>query len=273
MFRKGRHPHQLASDSAPPSDRKRGPHPEPFRIAPSGNKWTKSIPFPMPRTRPESAPRTFPRDTSPHHANFAARSPSQPRGVTHPRRDTRDHSLRTETTPAPSGELLVGAEDCESEALSSDQVHRDFANNKPRRSRVAHKERGSLRLTYGDFEPSFRNRDRDKVMKPHGSNAKLKSKPKVSNNKKAEVFIPSIVSVGNLSRILRVSLGRPRFIRKHPGLLFCNQVDSSERCGKPEWRKRPPTTTVRQPLRPLRCGLTPVSSPDLRIRCPSGRRI
>ena len=166
----------------------------------------------MPRTRPESAPRTFSRDTTPHLANFAARSPSHSRDVTHPRGDTRDRSLRTETTPTPSGELSVEVEDCESEALSSDQVHGDLANYKPRRSRVAHKERGSLRLAYGDFEPSFRNRGRDKVMKPHGSNTKPKSKPKVANNKKTEVFIPSIVSVGNLSRILRVSLGRPRFI-------------------------------------------------------------
>lgn len=209
-FRKGRHPHQLASDSAYASDGKRGSRPEPFRIAPSGHaKWTKSIPFPMPRTRPESTPRTISRDPAPHLANnLAARSRSHPRNVTHPRIDPRDHSLRTEATPAPSRELIVEAEDFESEALSSDQVHREPANNKPRRSRVTHKERGSLRLAYSDFEPSFRNRGRDKVMKPHGSNAKLKSKPKVLNNKKTEVFIPSIISVGNLARILRVSLGR-----------------------------------------------------------------
>jgi hypothetical protein len=206
----------------------------------------------MPRTRPESTPRTISRDPAPHLANnLAARSRSHPRNVTHPRIDPRDHSLRTEATPAPSRELIVEAEDFESEALSSDQVHREPANNKPRRSRVTHKERGSLRLAYSDFEPSFRNRGRDKVMKPHGSNAKLKSKPKVLNNKKTEVFIPSIISVGNLARILRVSLGRPHFIWKHPRLLFCDQVDSSGRCGKPEWGKRPPTTTVRQSLSPL----------------------
>jgi hypothetical protein len=204
----------------------------------------------MPRTRNESSPRT----TAPHLANSTARSPSHPQSATHPRRNPRDHSLPAETAPAPSEELSVEVEGFEVEAPYSDRLHGDLANNKTRRSRVAYKERGSLRLAHGNFEASFRNRDRDKVMKPHaphGSNAKFKSKPKVLNQKKLEVFIPSIISVGNLARILRVSLGRSHFIWRHSKLLFDDQVDFSERCGKPGWRKRPLTTMVRQPLKPL----------------------
>ena len=200
----------------------------------------------MPRTRTES----FPRPTAPHLANSAARNPSHPQSATHPRRDPRGHSLRVENAPAPLEELSVEVEGLEIEAPYSDRLHGDRANNKTRRSRIAYKERGSLRLAHGDFEPSFRNRSRDKVMKPHGSNTTFKSKPKVLNQKKLEVFIPSIISVGNLARILRVSLGRSRFIWKHSKLLFDDQVDSSERCGKPGWRKRPPTTMVCQPLKP-----------------------
>jgi hypothetical protein len=166
----------------------------------------------MPRTRPESAPRPISRDPAPHLANSAARSLSHPRSATYARRDPRDHSLRTEAAPAPSEELFVEAEDFGSEALSFDRVHGNLTNNKSRRSRVAHRERGSLRMAYSDFEPSFRNRSRDNVIKPHGSNAKLKSKPKALNRTKPEVFIPSIISVGNLARVLRVSLGKPRFI-------------------------------------------------------------
>ena len=181
----------------------------------------------MPRRRPESSPRTTSRDSAPHLANSTARSPPHPGNATYSRRDPRDRSLRVETTPAPSEDLFVEAEDFESEALSSDQVRGDLANNKSRRSRVAHKERGSLRSAYNEFEPSFRNRSRDKVMKPHlpqGSNAKLKSKPKVLNKTKPEVFIPSIISVGNLSRILRVSLSRSHFIRIHCRYLFTSVI-------------------------------------------------
>ncbi|KAI9466239.1 hypothetical protein BJY52DRAFT_1240593 [Lactarius psammicola] len=208
-FKRGRHPHDLVSDSVQASDGKRGSRPEPPHIAPSGHsKWKKPIPFPMPSRRPESSPHTVSRDPAPHHANSAARSLPHPGSVTHSRRDPRDHSLRAETAPAPSKELFVEAEDFESEALSSDQVHAGLANNKPRRSRVAHKERGSLRLAYNDYGPSSRNRSRDKVTKPHGANAKLKSKPKVLNRTRPEVFIPSIITVGNLARILRVSLSR-----------------------------------------------------------------
>ena len=200
----------------------------------------------MPRTRTES----FPRPTAPHLANSAARNPSHPQSATHPRRDPRGHSLRVENAPAPLEELSVEVEGLEIEAPYSDRLHGDRANNKTRRSRVAYKERGSLRLR-SDFEPSFRNRSRDKVLKPHESNAKVKSKPKVLNRIKPEVFIPSVISVGNLSRILRVSLRRPRFISKHSRHSFSDQVDSSGRCGKREWKKRPLTTMVRYPSKPL----------------------
>ncbi|KAH9079440.1 translation initiation factor IF-2 [Lactarius deliciosus] len=198
----GRYSRDLASDSAQASDGKRRSRPEAFGVAPSGHsKWKKPIPFPMPSRRPESSPRPTVRDSAPHLANSAARGLPHLGSATQSRIDPRDHSLRAETVHAPS-------EDLESEALPSDQVRGDLAYNKPRRSKVTHKERGSLRLAYGDFEPSSRNRSRDKVMKPPGSNAKLKNKPKALNQTKREVFIPSIVSVGNLARILRVSLSR-----------------------------------------------------------------
>ena len=247
-FKRRRDPHELASGSTQVSDGKRGSRSEPSRFAPSGHtKWKKPVPFPMPRTRPESSSRTTSRDPAPHLPNSAAQSLSRPRSAMHLRGDLKDHTLRAKTVPAPSEELFVEAEDFE--APSSDQVHGDFAS-KTRRSRVAHKERGSLRLR-SDFEPSFRNRSRDKILKPHESNAKVKSKPKVLNRIKPEVFIPSIISVGNLSRILRVSLRRPRFICKHSRHSFSDQVDCSGRCGKREWRKRPPTTMVRYPSKPL----------------------
>ncbi|KAH9005183.1 hypothetical protein EDB86DRAFT_2882080 [Lactarius hatsudake] len=178
----GRYSRDLASDSAQASDGKRGSRPGSFRIAPSGHsKWKKPIPFPMPSRRPESFPRTTVRDSAPHLANSAARG--LPHLGAQSRIDPRDHSLRAETAHAPSVETA-------------------------RRSGRSRENAGSLRLAYGDFEPSSRNRSRDKVMKPPGSNAKLKSKPKVLNQTKREVFIPSIVSVGNLARILRVSLSR-----------------------------------------------------------------
>ena len=175
----------------------------------------------MPRTRPDSTPRTSSRDFAPHLANSAARSLPHLGSAMHPRRDPRDHSFRAETAPAPSEELFVEAEDIESEALPFGQVRGDFANNKSRRSKIAHKERGSLRPAYSDF----RTRSRDKVMKPHApheSNAKPKSKPKVLNRTRPEVFIPSIISVGNLARILRVSLSRLCFIWVHSRYSFAS---------------------------------------------------
>jgi len=208
-FKRGRLAHDLVSNSAQASDRKRGSRPVPSRSAPSGQaKWKRPIPFPMTSTRPEAYPRTISRDPAPHLANSAARS--SPHLGRASGRDSHEPSLSAETTRAPSEELFVEGEDFESEALSFDHIHGDLANNKPRRPRGTHKERGSRRPAYSDSETSFRNRSHDKTIKSHVSSTKLKRKPKLLNNQaKPEVFIPSIISVGNLARILGVSLSKP----------------------------------------------------------------
>ena len=95
----------------------------------------------------------------------------------------------------------------------SGHSHEELRDNRSRRSRLAHKERGSLKRAYRDGEPA-RNRNRDTPVKSHVQIVKPKGKLKVLNGAKREVFIPGIVSVGNLARILGVSLGGPRIIWK-----------------------------------------------------------
>jgi hypothetical protein len=88
-----------------------------------------------------------------------------------------------------------------------DYAH-DESRDKSRRSKVAHKERGSLRRAYsGDELP--RIRDRITPVKSHAQTVRSKGKLKALNETKRQVFIPSFVSVGNLARILGVTLGGP----------------------------------------------------------------
>jgi hypothetical protein len=88
-----------------------------------------------------------------------------------------------------------------------DHIREVLKESRARRSKVAHKERGSLRRTFRDDDLPSRIRNRDTPTKVLVQNSKPKSKPRALNETKVEVFIPSIVSVGNLSRILGVSLG------------------------------------------------------------------
>jgi len=104
-------------------------------------------------------------------------------------------------------EDLVEEAPFEGEISYSDHALEVLKESRARRSKVAHKERGSLKRTFRDDDLPSRSRNRDTPTKVLVQNSKPKSKPRTLNETKVEVFIPSIVSVGNLSRILGVSLG------------------------------------------------------------------
>jgi hypothetical protein len=192
---------------------KRSPRPEFLRKPSSGHtKWKRPIPFPMPPAGSEAAPRSSSRDPILRPSNSAARTFSPPNTAARTRRGTEPARL-VESACAVPEETFIEEGDFESEVPYSDYSHEEIRNNRSKRSRIAHKERGSLRRTYRDDEPP-QNRNSDTPLKSHAQIVKPKGKLKVLNETKREVFIPGIVSVGNLARILGVSLGKPRIIRK-----------------------------------------------------------
>lgn len=182
----------------------------------SHTKWKRPIPFPMPPTRSEGHPRSFPRDPAPHLSKSADRPFPSTRTSSAARssRVTHEPVRHTESVRSNSEEQIVEKENLEDEISFFNYAREGLSESKPRRSKITHKERGSLLRAFRDNGLTPRNRNRDAPAKAHAQNSKPKSKPKALNKSKVEVFIPSIVSVGNLARILGVSLGGSRL---HPG--------------------------------------------------------
>ena len=161
----------------------------------------------MPLAGSEVAPRSFSRDPAPRLSNSTAQafpSPSAAARTTRGAQDPARHAERPRTT---SEVTFVEEGDIESEVSYPDFVREELRDNKSRRLKIAYKERGSLRRAYRHDELPSRNRNHDTPVKSHAPMVKPKGKPKLLNGAKREVFIPSIVSVGNLARILGVSLG------------------------------------------------------------------
>jgi hypothetical protein len=202
-----------AADSFQVSEGKRSPRPEFSRARSSGDaKWKRPIPFPMPLARSEAAPRPFSRDPTPRLSNLASRTFPSPDTAALTRRGTREPARYAEIARTISEETIVEDGNLESEVSYSDYACEELRDNKSRRSKITHKERGSLRRVYRDDVPPSRNRDAP--AKSHAQVVRPKGKPKILNKTKREVFIPSIVSVGNLARILGVSLSGLCFIRE-----------------------------------------------------------
>ena len=165
----------------------------------------------MPAARSE---RFSPRD-SPHRSNSAVHPfPSRSAGA-RSRPATHDPALHAEKFRSTSEEQLDDEGTFESDVSPPDYARGVLRDSKTRRVKVSHKERGSLRRAFRDDDLPSRNRNRDTPAKPHAHTSKQKIKLKAQNRTRVEVFIPSTVSVGNLARILGVSLGRPHFVRQH----------------------------------------------------------
>lgn len=197
-----------AADSFQLPEGKRSPRPE-FSRAPSSShaKWKRPIPFPMPLAGSEVAPRSFSRDPAPRLSNSTAQAFPSPSTAARTTRGTQDPARHAERPRTTSEVTFVEEGDVESEVSYPDYVREELRDNKSRRLKIAYKERGSLRRAYRHDELPSRNRNHDTPVKSHAPMVKPKGKPKLLNGAKREVFIPSIVSVGNLARILGVSLG------------------------------------------------------------------
>jgi len=183
-----------------------------LQTAPRGQtKWKRPLPFPMPATGSE---RSSPRDSALHRSHSAAHPFPLRSTAARSRRATHDHDpgLHAEKVLSPPEEQSDEEGAFESEVPCSDYALEAHKDSRARRLKIAYKEHGSLRRALRDDELPFRNRNRDTSAKIHAKNPRPKSKRKTLNETKVDVFIPSIVSVGNLARILGVSLGAPHFV-------------------------------------------------------------
>jgi hypothetical protein len=224
--RRARNP---TGDSFRVSEGKHRPRPEFLPASSSGHtKWKKHIPFPTARAGSEATLRSFLRDPTPRLSNSTSRAFPSPKTAERTRRSAYEPARHADDARTISEETFAEEENFEIKVPYFDHTH-DKSRDKSRRSKVAHKERGSLRRAYsGDELP--RIRDHIIPVKSHTQTAKSKGKLKTLNETKRQVFIPSFVSVGNLARIIGVSLGGPRFIRNVPNIHgHVNQVDSSGR--------------------------------------------
>ena len=211
-------------------------------------KWKRPIPFPVPPAGSKWPSRALPRDRPPDLSDSAARAFPSPSTAAHPRRATREPTRHVRST---SEEEFAGEETFENEVSNSNLAREGLNESKARRSRITHKERGSLRRAFRVDDPPLRHRNHDTPTKVLARNPKPKSKPRALNKTKVEVSIPSVVSVGNLSRILGVSLGRRSAYGKAPNVHCLDQVDFSGRCGKLEWPRKLPMIMVFVPAPPL----------------------
>jgi len=194
---------------------------------PNHTKWKKPVPFPM-FPAGKRPPRSLPRDSTPRLSNSAVHPFPSPSTAVRPRQARHELNRHAETVRSGSEEECTEEGTFEdSEGSYSDHARELLKEGKARRSRVVHKERGSLRRAFRDDDLPSRNRNRDASTKVLTQNSKPKNKPRALNQTKVEVFIPSIVSVGNLSRILGVSLGTPGFSRERPRIHCLDQVDFS----------------------------------------------
>jgi hypothetical protein len=154
------------------------------------------------------------RDSAPRQSHSVARTFPLRSAAAHSRQATHEPGLHAEKVPSPLEEERSDDEGTfESDIPCSDYARDALKDSRARRLKAAHKEHGSLRRAFRDDGLPFRNRNRDTPAKTHARNPKPKSKRKVLDKTKVDVFIPSTVSVGNLARILGVSLGAPHFVR------------------------------------------------------------
>ena len=169
----------------------------------------------MPTTGSE---RPSSRDSAPHRSRLAAPTFPLRSAAARSRRVTHEPDLHAEKVLSPSEERPDDEGTFESEVPCSDYAHETLKDSRARRLKIAHKEHGSLGRVFGDDELPSRNRNRNTPAKTHAHNSKSKStKRKALNKTRVDVFIPSIVSVGNLARILGVSLGAPYLVQQYSG--------------------------------------------------------
>ncbi|KAH9966697.1 initiation factor 2 [Russula dissimulans] len=173
----------------------------------------------MPKSRSErerpSSFRPFPRDPALSPSNSTPHPFPSPSTAARSRRTTREPARPPFPESNNSANQFVEEATFESEVPHPYYAREGLRESKARRSRVEHKERGSLRRTY---ELQSRNRDRDTPTKAYSQHPKPKNKSKALNGIKAEVVIPSVVSVGNLARILSVSLARLQWKMREAGM-------------------------------------------------------
>lgn len=163
----------------------------------------------MPGTGSE---RSSQRDSPPHRSQSAAPTIPLRGAAARTRRGTHEPVLHLEKVGSPLEEQSDDDGTFESEVPFSDYTRDALKDSRARRLKIAYKEHKSLKRSFRDDELPSRTRNRDPPAKTH---AKPKNKQKALNKTKVDVFIPSIVSVGNLARILGVSLGTPHFVRQY----------------------------------------------------------
>ncbi|KAF8498053.1 hypothetical protein F5888DRAFT_1906373, partial [Russula emetica] len=201
-FREGR-----TRDSVGEGRKGRHKHRQEFlETVPRGQtKWRRPTPFPMPATESK---RFSPRDSALHRPHSAA--PAFPLRSTAAcsKRMTHEPGLHTEEVRPLLEERPDDEGTFESEVPCSDYAREALKDSRARRLKIMHKEHGSLRQALRDDELPSRNCNHVTHVKTHTHNPKPKSKQKALKGTKVDVFIPSTVSVGNLARILGVSIGR-----------------------------------------------------------------
>jgi hypothetical protein len=155
-----------------------------------------------------------PRDSA-HRSNSAARPFPSSSAAVRLRRATHETAPHAEkVNPIWEGEF-DNEGTFESEVPCSDYDHEALKHNKIRRLKVAQKERGSFRRALRDDVLPFRNRNRNTPAPTHAPSQKPERKLKRLKENRVGVFIPGVVSVGNLARILGVSLSEPYFVRQY----------------------------------------------------------
>lgn len=186
-----------------------------LRTEPRGKtRWKRPIPFPM----PAGSERSSRRDSAPHQSHSVPTFPLRS-AAGHSRQATHEPGIHAEAVPPPSEEQSDDEVTFESEVPCSDYAREALKESRARRLKIAHKEHGSLKRAFRDYGLPSRNRNRDTPARTHAQNPKPKSKRKVLDKTKVDVFIPSIVSVGNLARILGVSLGRLQRKMREAGMV------------------------------------------------------
>lgn len=166
---------------------------------------------------PSGSERFSRRDSAPHQSHSVTRNFPLRSAAARSRPVTHEPGFLSEKVLSPLEEQSDAEGTFESDIPCSDYAREALKDSRARRLKLAYKEHGSLRKSFRDDGLPFRNRNRDTPAKTHAQNPKPKSKWKAINKTKVDVFIPSTVSVGNLARILGVSLGVPHFIRQYSG--------------------------------------------------------
>lgn len=208
--------------------------------APSLSKWARPSPDqPSTSQRPgiaetrQSTTARFQREAAPHngrpplpdHRPLSGRSQSNNLAVT---RDDDGSGVRSSKESGPS----VGAEK-ESSFSPIDELVETIANEKEytrnaKYARKTFKERGSIasRIAEGVTIPRHSRVKVTQVQKSKERERKVKRNVRKVN---LDVFIPSVVSVGNLARLLDIRIGSSDYHSRDAPLTVLAQSDSKER--------------------------------------------